>query len=370
MNDASERTERLATEGADYARRLAPGATWSSYTGSGVLGWTMPVAAGGSGRDFSGLVAWLEGLGYGGGDAGVLFAIAAQILSVQHPIAKFGTEAQQQALLPRLIAGELRAAHAATEPESGSDVFDVRTTAVGERGGYRVNGVKCYITSAPVADLALVLASTDRERGAWGLTAFLVDLESDGVTRGDNVPKMGLRSAEFGEIRFQDCFVPADRRLGAEGNGRAIFDHALDLERAFIMAPALGSMRQQLEHTVAEANRRQRRGHSIGSFQSVSNRVADMSLRLELSRLRMYRAAALRDAGRSTRLLSPLVKLAVSEHFVASSLDAFRIHGASGYLLDSAPEATLRDALGGLSYSGTSDVLRTIVAQQAGLTRA
>lgn len=330
----------------------------------------MPTSFGGRGLDISSLIALFEGLGYGGGDAGVLFALAAQIWSVQYPILKFGSEEQKRTFLPRLISGELRAAHAATELDSGSDVFSVKTTAFPHTGGYRLSGGKCYITSAPVADLALVLASTQPERHEWGLTAFLMNLESDGVWRSGNIPKMGLQSAELGEIRFQDCFVPTDQRLGSEGSGMAIFKYALDLERAFILAPALGLMRRQLEQSVSEANWRRRRGRSVGSFQSVSNRIADMRVRLELSRLAIYHAAALKESGRSTKLLSAVVKLAVSEFYLASSLDAVRIAGASGYLLNDPAEVNLRDAVGGIFYSGTSDILRNIIAHYAGVSDA
>jgi alkylation response protein AidB-like acyl-CoA dehydrogenase len=365
--DIVEKIGKIVAEGAEYAGRLTQERSWQAYVGSGVLGFTMPTALGGRGLDLTSLIALFEGLAYGGGDPGMLFALAAQIWSVQYPILKFGTEKQKNSLLPRLISGEIRAAHAATELDSGSDVFNLRTTAVPHRNGYRLTGSKCYITSAPVADFALVLASTQPEREGWGLTALLVDLTSDGVWRSENVPKMGLQAAEFGEMRFQDCFVPMDRRLGTEGSGRAIFNYALDLERAFILAPVLGSMRQQMERVVSEASSRRRNGHSIGNFQSVSNRIADMSVRLELSRLAIYHAADLKESGQSTRLFSPIVKLAVSEFFLMSSLDAMRIAGASGYLTNNPSEINLRDAVGALSYSGTSDILRNMIANCAGV---
>jgi alkylation response protein AidB-like acyl-CoA dehydrogenase len=365
-----ENIERVVAEGADYARKVGQRQIWQAYVGSGILGWTMPAACGGRELDLPSLVALFEGLAWGGGDAGILFAIAAQILAVQYPILKFGSEEQKKSLLPRLVSGEIRAAHAATEPESGSDVFNVQTIATPHEGGYRLNGSKCYITSAPVADVALVLASTDPERKGWGLSAFLVDMNSDGVWRSSNIPKMGLQSAEFGEIRFQDCFVPVDRRLGSEGSGKAVFHYAIDLERSFIAAPVLGSMRGQLERAVAEANHRRRRGRSIGNFQSISNRIADMTVRLELARLAIYHAAELKEYGRSKKLFAPVVKLAVSEFFLASSLDLVRIAGAGGYLLNDPAEVNLRDAVGGLFYSGTSDILRNIIAHYAGVSDA
>jgi alkylation response protein AidB-like acyl-CoA dehydrogenase len=367
MTDIFDSTDEIVANSASYIRALEDKSNWNGYVGFGVLAMTMPPSIGGQGLPVSSLIATFEGLAYGGGDAAILFAMSAQLWSVQYPILKFGTDEQKDAFLPPMMRGELRAAHAATEPEAGSDIFRLQTTAIRCPGGYRLRGTKRYITSAPVADMALVLASTDPERKAWGLSAFLVDLNTAGVSRSSNIPKMGLEAAQFGDIRFEDCFVAAERRLGAEGLGATIFSSALDLERAFIMAPAVGLMRRELELSVAHANTRRQHGRTIGSFQSVSNRIADMAMRLELSRLLIYRAAALRDSGRPTKYYSPLVKLALSEFYVASSLDAIRNKGAAGYLLNDPSAINVRDAIGSLFYSGTSDILRNLIASHLGV---
>ena len=359
--------EGCIANSASYSRSLSDKTTWSSYMGSGLLGRTMPVSVGGEGLPMSLLVATLDGLAYGGGDASVLFAMAAQILSVQHLILSFGTEEQKRTFLPPMVRGEMRAAHAATEPEAGSDIFGLQTTARRCNGGYRLSGAKRYITNAPIADTALVLAVTDPARKNWGLSSFMVDLNSSGVSRSKNIPKMGLESAQFGEILLEDCFVATDCRLGEEGSGSSIFSAALDLERAFIMAPAVGLMRRELDLSVAHVNTRTQRGRTIGSFQSVSNRIADMVLRLELSKLTIYHVAALRDAGRSIRCHSPLTKLALSEFYLASSLDAARNKGATSYLLGDSSGTNVRDAIGSLFYSGTSDILRNLIAIYAGV---
>ena len=367
MIDFFDAADEIVAASASYVHALDDKSAWSGYVGSGVLAKTMPVSLGGEGLPFSSLVAAVEGLAYGGGDAAILFTMLAQILSVQHPILRFGTDEQKKAFLPPMIRGELRAAHAATEPEAGSDIFGMRTKAVRCPGGYRLTGTKRYITSAPVADVALVFASTDPARKTWGLSAFLVDLNAAGVSRTGNIKKMGLESAQFGGIQFEDCFVASERRLGAEGLGSAIFSSSLDLERSFIMAPAVGLMRRELELSVAEVNERRQHGRTIGSFQSVSNRIADMALRLEMSRLLIYYAAALRDSARSTKYYSPLVKLALSEFYVASSMDAVRNKGAAGYLLNDPSAINVRDAIGSLFYSGTSDVLRNLIATYVGV---
>lgn len=367
MIDLLEAADALVEKHAGYARALEDKASWQGYLGSGVLGTSMPTSFGGDGQPVSSLVATLEGLAYGGGDAGVLFAIAAQVLSVQYAVLRFGSEAQKERWLAPMIRGEIRAAHAATEPEAGSDVFGLATAARRCPEGYRLTGKKRFVTSAPVADVALVFAATEPGGGQWGLSAFLVELSSPGVTRSANVPKMGLESAPFGEISFEDCLVPVENLLGAEGSGATIFSSSLDLERSFIMAPAVGFMRRELEQAVAHANARKQRGRSIGSFQSVSNRIADMALRLEAGRLLLYHAAERRDAGRSTKYHSLLTKLAVSESYVASSLDAVRNKGGEGYLLADPSAINLRAAIGSLLYSGTSDVLRNLIASHLGV---
>jgi alkylation response protein AidB-like acyl-CoA dehydrogenase len=367
MNDPIDSTDEIVRNGASYIQTLEDKASWNGYIGSGILGMTMPACLGGQALPITSLVAMMEGLAYGGGDAAVLFAMSAQLWSVQYPILKFGTEEQKRTFIPPMMRGELRAAHAATEPEAGSDIFQLQTKAVRCPGGYCLEGAKRYITSAPVADTALVLASTDAEQKIWGLSAFLVDLNSPGVSRSSNIPKMGLQSAQFGDIWFEDCFVPTERRLGAEGVGSSIFSLALDMERSFIMAPAIGFMRRELELSIEHANSRKQHGSTIGSFQSVSNRIADMAMRLELCRLLIYRAATLKDSGRSTKYYSSLVKLALSEFYVASSMDAVRTKGALGYLLNDPSGINFRDAIGSLFYSGTSDILRNLIASHLGV---
>ena len=314
----------------------------------------------------SSVVATFEGLAYGGGDAAILFCMAAQLWSIQYPILRFGTEEQKQLFVVPLMRGELRAAHGAAEPEAGSDIFRLQTRAAPCADGYRLTGTKCYITSAPVADFALILASTAPESHSWGLSAFLVDLNSAGVWRSDNVPKMGLESAQFGEIRLENCFVPATAGWARKARAPPFFHPRLISSAISFWLRLSGSCRG-FELSVAYVNERKQRERTIGSFQSVSNRIADMAMRLELGRLLIYHAAALRDSGRSTKHYSPLVKLALSEFYVSSSLDAIRNKGAAGYLQKDHSAINLCDAIGSLFYSGTSDVLRNLIASYAGV---
>lgn len=309
----------------------------------------------------------MEALGYGCRDNGLNLALAAQMWTVQHPIASFGSEDQRRRYLPGMCAGEIIGAHAVTEPEAGSDHLAMQTRATAVDGGYTLDGTKRYITLGPLADVALVFATTDPDKGRWGLTAFLVDTHSPGCEAGPVREKMGLRTVPMGDLTFTDCFVPEANRLGPEGAGASISGGALGVERCFILATQVGSMERQLEEAIAFARTRRQFGQPIGKFQSVSNRIADMKLALETARLLLYKVAWLIARDEPVTLESALLKLHLSETFVESSLDAIRTYGGAGYLTENEVERDLRDAVGGLLYAGTNDIQRLLVSRILGL---
>jgi len=309
----------------------------------------------------------LEGFGYGCRDNGLALALSTQIWTVQHPIEMHGSDFQKEKYLARLSQGELIGSHAITEPDVGSDAYSLHTLATRVDGGYRISGRKVMITAAPIADVVLVFATVDPAKGPFGVTAFLVDCESEGCTVEGPVPKMGLTSVPMGHITFTDCFVPEENRLGPEGAGFALSTASLEFERTCILAPQIGALQRQLDETVRAARERKQFGKSIGKFQSVSNRIADMKVRLETARMMLYRTAWLKDNGKSITLESAMVKLLISETFLESSLDAIRTRGGSGYLVETGAERDLRDAVGGILYAGTSDIQRNIIARVLGL---
>jgi len=270
-------------------------------------------------------------------------------------------------MLPPLCSGEWIGAHAVTEPNTGSDIFSLETTAEKCAGGYRLNGTKRLITLAPIANVALVFATVDTKLGKWGVTAFLVERDSPGYQASPSRDKMGLRTVPIGEITLEDCFVPESNRLGAEGSGFALSQHSLEYERCCILASQVGAMESQLETAVQFARTREQFGKPIGKFQSVSNRVADMKLRLETAKLLLYKVAWLKQQDQPAMLEAALLKLYLSECYVDSSFDAIRIHGGKGYLSDEGVERDLRDAIGGVLYAGTSDIQRNIIAGLMGL---
>ena len=345
-----------------FAREL-----WDRCARFGILRLSVPAEFGGGEIDLPTAMLVMEGLGEGCPDNGLTFALNAQLWTVQRPIARFGSDAQKQRYLPGLGDGTLLGAHALTEPDAGSDAFSLTMRAERRADGYMLNGSKCLVTLAPIADVALVFASTNPAAGKWGISAFVVDRSTPGFRASAMQHKMGLRTVPIGALDFEDCVVPESARLGPEGAGVSIATHSLEVERCCILASQLGAMERQLQRSVGYARSRRQFGHAIGKFQSVSNRVADMKLRIETARLLLYKVAWLVDRGQPAMMEAALLKLYLSEAFVESGLDAIRIHGGSGYLSETGVERDLRDAVGGVLYAGTSDIQRNIIARLLGL---
>ena len=341
---------------------------WLKCAEFGIQAMAMPADYSSSpAQDLTTTVIAMEALGYGCQDSGLMLALNAQIWTVQMMMLKFGSDEQKQRYLPSMCSGQCIGAHALSEPEAGSDVYTLTTQAIPCDGGYRLTGRKKFVTNGPICDVALVFATTDPKLGKWGLNAFLIDRDTPGFEVGPNKPKMGLRTVPFSEITLEDCFVPTENRLGPEGAGFSISHSSLEYDRCFTLSSQLGAMERQLETTIDYAKSRSQYGQPIGKFQSVSNRVADMKLRLEMAKLLMYKVAWLKSNNQSTLVESSLLKLHLSEAFVASGLDAVRIHGGNGYLSEYGVERDLRDAVGGVIYAGTSDIQRNIIAKSLGL---
>ncbi|MDQ4077721.1 MAG: acyl-CoA dehydrogenase family protein [Chloroflexota bacterium] len=355
---------------ADQMRSASfPRESWKKCADFGIQGLGIPTRYGGQGEvDFLTAMLMMEGLGYGCQDNGLTFALNAQMWTVQRPILQFGTEQQKQRLLPALCRGEWIGAHAISEPEAGSDVFSMTTRAEKQdNGDYVLNGVKKFVSLGPIADTVLTFATVDPGLDKWGITAFVVERGIPGFRAGPVRDKMGLRTVPMGDLIFENCRLPAQSRLGPEGAGVSISTNSLEWERCSILASHLGAMERQLETSVRYAQARQQFGQPIGRFQSVSNRLADMKLRLETARLLLYKVAWMKSKGQQAMMEAALLKLHLSESFVQSSLDSVRIHGGNGYLTEYGIERDLRDAVGGILYAGTSDIQRNIIAQLLGL---
>ncbi len=343
---------------------------WKRAAEHGILGLRTPEEFGGSNKSTVEALLTFEGIGVGCEDNGMVFALASQVFAMQTALVQAGSDVQQKAWLPALCKGEAIGSFAMSELEAGSDTASIGTTAaLLDNGSYRLDGAKSWVTLGPEADVVIVFATTDRSLGNWGLTAFLVPTDADGLTMGPSEPKSGLNNCPFCTLHLDNCVVPANAILGVVGAGSRIFSAAVEAERAFLYAAQLGAMERTLANTIERARSRVQFGKPIGSFQAVSHLIVEMKLRHEASRLLVYKAAALHDRGDSLTMAAALAKLQTSESAVTSSLDAIRIFGAQGYAEAGGIEVELRDAVGGLAYSGTSDIQRNIVARLLGVDR-
>jgi len=340
---------------------------WNKCAAMGIQGLPFPREFGGSDADVLTTLLAMEALGYGCRDSGLIFAINAQMWAVQTPLWNFGTEEQKRRYLPRLCGGESIGAHGMSEPDSGSDSSALATTAVRRGDGWVLNGTKTFVTNAPIADVFVVFATTDRSRGFMGLTAFVFEQGVGGLRIGNPIEKMGLRTSPMAELIFQDCELPADALLGREGGGAAVFSSSMEWERGCLLASYLGAMEHQLETCVEYARTRRQFQRPIGKFQSVANRLVDMKVRLDTSRLLLYRLAWLKSAGQEAVIDAAIAKLYLSESWVQSCLDAIQVHGGYGYMAEFGFERDLRDSIAGRIYSGTSEIQRNIIATQLGL---
>jgi alkylation response protein AidB-like acyl-CoA dehydrogenase len=264
------------------------------------------------------------------------------------------------------VRGELLGAFAITEPGSGSDTYAMACQAERDGDDWVLSGHKAHITLAPVADVALVFASTNPSAGRWGISAFLVHRDRPGVLFGDNREKMGLRTTPYGDIVLDRYRAPAEDLVGREGAGASIFSTAMEAERGLIMAAHLGAAERAVTDALARANARRQFGLPIAAFQAVSHRLADMQMAHETARLLLYKVAAMMDRGDRVPMAAAMAKLGCSEAIASIALDAARIHGALGYEKGHDTERELRDALGGLVYSGTSDIQKNLIAALMG----
>jgi alkylation response protein AidB-like acyl-CoA dehydrogenase len=340
---------------------------WLKCARMGIHGLPIPAEYGGGGSDILTTVCALEALGYGCRDNGLLFSINAHMWTSEIPILMFGTETQKHKYLPKLVSGEWVGNNAISEPMSGSDAYSLRTRAERKGDRYVLNGSKTFVSNAPIADVLIVFANVDPSRGAAGVSAFLVDKGTPGFLISRKLQKMGLRTSPMAEISFTDCEVPVDNLLGQEGSGQAIFTSSMEWERTCILASHLGGMQRILEKCADYARERKQFGQPIGKFQSISNKVAEMEVRLETSRLVLYKAAWLKKQGKHALREAAIAKLHVSEACIQTCLDAIQIHGGYGYMTEFEFERELRDAVGGTLYSGTSEIQKLIIAGFRGL---
>jgi alkylation response protein AidB-like acyl-CoA dehydrogenase len=282
---------------------------------------------------------------------------------------KFGNEDQKRKYVTPIASGEAIGAYALTEPQSGSDASAMRVRAVRAADGshYVVNGKKSWITSGPVAKFIMLFAVTDPEKGAKGISAFMIDTSHAGFFRGKTEPKLGIRASATCEIEFQDFVIPAEDRIGNEGDGFKIAMGVLDAGRIGIAAQAVGLSRAAYEAAVAYSRERKAFGTPIGSFQMIQAKIADMKCRLDASLLLTLRAAfAKQEAEKTGQRFSTeasVAKLYASESAMFVTHQALQIHGGMGYSKEMPLERYFRDAKITEIYEGTSEIQRLVIAR-------
>ncbi len=297
-------------------------------------------------------------------DAGVALSVAAHNSLCSGHIYLAGTEAQKKKYLVPLAKGEKVGAWGLTENSAGSDAGGTKAVAVRNGTSWVLNGSKTFITNGSVADVAVVMAVTDKTKGKKGISAFLVERGTPGFRPGKKEDKLGVRASDTSELILEDCRVPAENLLGQEGHGFIDTLRILDRGRIGIAAFSLGIAQASLEATMKYAKERSQFGHAIAEFQAIQFKIADMATKVDAARLLTWKAATFRDQGREHTVESSMAKLYASEISVMAALEAVQVHGGYGYLKDYPVERYLRDSKLGTIGEGTSEVQRLVIARE------
>jgi len=277
---------------------------------------------------------------------------------------EFGNEEQKRKFIPGLLSGESIGLFAITEPDAGSDVAAIKTTAKRQGKGYLLNGTKIWITNATVADVGVIFAYTDRSQKHHGMSAFYVDLKQSGVSRRD-LDKMGAHASPTGELTFENFEIPQESLIGQEGDGFKICMRHLNHTRLGCAAGAIGLAKAAREAAVSYSNQREQFGQKIGQFQLNQDLIAQMVVQEESARLLVYRAACLADRGRPYNLEVSMAKYAAGEAAAFSSDAALKILGAYGYSTEFPVERYFRDAKSYQIVEGSVNIQKLIIAQDA-----
>jgi len=371
----TEEQDHLRREIRDFAaREIAPNVmVWDEASefpmavvkklgAMGLLGIVVPPEYGGAGLGYVDYVLAIEELSAVDGSIGIIVA-AHNSLGTNH-IFLAGNEAQKKRYIPLLASGEWLGAWALTEPGSGSDASAAKTTAVKKGDRYILNGSKTFITNGRYADVATVIAVTDKSKGTHGLSAFIVEKGTPGFRPGKKENKLGLRASDTSELIFEDCEIPEENLLGAEGEGFVDAMRVLDGGRISIAALALGIGRGALDAALKYVKERRQFGKAIAEFQGIQWKLADMATELDAARLLTQRAAVLKDAGRKVTRESAMAKLFASEVAVRICDEAVQLFGGYGFIKDYPAEKYYRDVKLCTIGEGTSEIQRMVIARE------
>ena len=328
----------------------------------GLMGVVWPPEYGGAGMSTLDYAVVMEELSRV--DAGVALSVAAHNSLCSGHIFLAGTEEQKKKYLTPLARGEKIGCWGLTENSAGSDAGGTKTTATRGADCWVLNGSKTFITNGRLADVAVVMAVTDKAKEKKGISAFIVERGTKGFRSGKKEDKLGVRSSDTSELVFEDCRIPSANLLGKEGYGFIDTLRILDRGRIGIAAFSLGIAQASLEASHRYATDRRQFGHAIADFQAIQFKIADMATKVDAARLLTWRAAALRDAGQEHTMESSMAKLYASEAAVEVAMEAVQIHGGYGYIKDYPVERYLRDSKLGTIGEGTSEVQRLVIARE------
>ena len=327
----------------------------------GLMGTTAPESLGGSEMDFTSYIIAINELSKVSAVIGVILSVHTSVGT--NPILYFGNESQKQKYVPKLANGEYLGAFCLTEPNAGSDAGSLKTRALKDGDNYVINGSKVFITNGGEAEVYIVFASTDPEKGSRGISAFIVEKGTPGLIIGKDEHKMGLHGSRTVQLTFENMVVPAANLLGVEGEGFKIAMANLDVGRIGIAAQALGTAEAALEAATNYAKERIQFGKPIVANQGVGFKLADMATAVEAARLLVYRAADLRSKGLPCGKEASMAKLFASKTAMDVAIDAVQIFGGYGYTKDYPVERYFRDAKVMEIYEGTSEIQRLVIGK-------
>lgn len=319
---------------------------------------------GGAGADTVSFAIVVEELSRACGSTGITYS--AHISLGGAPLSLFGTEEQKRTYLSKICSGESFGAFGLTEPNAGSDAGGTKTTAVLDGGEWVINGSKCFITNASYASFLALTAVTDKQKGARGISAFIVPTDSPGFTVLANYEKLGLHSSNTTELVLENVRVPEENVLGKQGEGFKQFLITLDGGRIGIGAMAVGIAQAAYDKALQYAKQRTAFGNSLSHFQAIQHKLADMAMQIELARGMVYKAAWLKDQGRRFTKEAAMAKLYASEVAMSATHQAIQIHGGYGYMREYQVERFFRDARLLEIGEGTSEILRNVIAREIG----
>ncbi len=357
---AQRRLEPIAAEHDE--RQEFPWEAVREAAAMGLMGLLVPESYGGAGGDTLACALAVEELSRVWAAFGVIVSVNNSLAC--WPILAFGTEDQKRRILPALAQGTKLGSYALTEPGSGSDAASLRMMAERVPGGYKLRGTKIFVTNGANADITITFARTEPGQGSKGISAFVVERPTQGLTVLRKESKLGIRASDTAVLSFEDVFVPLENRLGQEGEGFKIALATLEGGRIGIAAQALGIAQGALDKALAYSLQREQFGKRIASFQAIQFKLADMATQIQAARLLTYRAAWMKDQGRRAIKEASMAKLFASETAMMCAREAVQIFGGYGYTTDYPVERYYRDAKITEIYEGTSEIQRLVISRE------